>query len=317
VLDLGAYNSNDTPNQPSSYANRTEPVNATITHDEQSLIYEMTQFQSVPLAEALQRDKLYGAFPFLSLGVPMLWMGQEFSAPRGWANDGQKLNYRPLEWDWMLVQRGQDHFKWYRTLVNQRLKNPALYQGQLKRLFKYDAAKTLVWGFEDTTTNSKVMCVANLSPFSQTPTNLPWLGDGNWYDIFDQTVFNVSGGTVASFPINSHTIKVYSNKTNSELGITSVKQLSQNVPAEFRLAQNYPNPFNPSTTIRFEVPVSGSVTLNVYDMLGREVATLVDGQQAAGSYSAIFDASRLASGVYFYKLAAGSYTQVKRMSLVK
>lgn len=317
VLDLHAYQSNDTPAYPYNYANRTEPVNATITHDEQSLIYEMTQFQGVSVAEAVQRDKLYGAFPFLSLGIPMLWMGQEFSAPRGWPSGDLKLSYRPLEWDWLLVQRGIDHFKWYKTLVTQRLKNPALYQGQLKRLYRYDAAKVLVWGFEDTATNSKVMCVANLSPLNQTPTNLPWLGAGKWYDIFDQTVFDVSGNSVASFPLQPFTIKVYSNKTNSELGITSVKQQSQTTPTEFRLEQNYPNPFNPTTTIAYQVPASGHVLLTVYDIVGRKVATLVDEVQSAGRYATFFDASSLASGVYFYKLTTGNYTQVKRMSVVK
>lgn len=317
ILDLGAFPGNDTPNSPSWYSNRTEPVNATITHDEQSLIYEMTQFQGVPVNEAIQRDKLYGAFPFLSLGIPMLWMGQEFSAPRGWQNDGQKLSYRPLEWDWLLVQRGIDHFKWYKTLIAQRLKNPALYQGQLKRLYRYDAAKVLVWGFEDTVTNSKVMCVANLHPFNQTPTNVPWLGAGTWYDIFDQSVFEVSGNSVASFPLQPFTIKIYSNKTNSELGITSVEPIAQTTPTEFRLEQNYPNPFNPSTVISYHLPKTDHVTLKVYDIVGREVATLVDEVQSAGTYSTLFDASHVASGVYFYKLTAGNYTQVKRMSVVK
>jgi 1,4-alpha-glucan branching enzyme len=317
VVGLGAYGSNDTPNSPSSYANRTEPVNATVTHDEQSLIYEMTQFQSVAVSEAVQRDKLYGAFPFLSLGIPMLWMGQEFSAPRGWTSDGQKLSYRPLDWDWLLVQRGIDHFQWYKTLVSQRLKNPALYQGELRKLFRYESSKVLVWGFEDTTTNSKVMCVANLHPFNQTPTNVPWLGEGNWYDIFDQSVFTVSGSSIASFPINAFTIKVYSNKSNSDLGITSVKQNTVEIPSEFRIAQNYPNPFNPSTTIDYQIPVTSHVTLSVYDMLGRKIGTLVDEIQSAGKYYSRFNGSGLSSGTYFYRITAGSHSAVKRMNLIK
>lgn len=318
VLDLGAYPGNDTPSSPSSYANRTEPNNATVTHDEQSLIYEMTQFQRVPLAEALQRDKLYATLIFTSLGVPMLWQGQEFSAPRGWESDNQKLAYRPLEWDLLLVQRGIDHFNYYKTLVKQRLNNPALYQGQLKKLFRYDGAKTLVYGFEDTTTNSKVMVVANLHPFNQTPTNVPWLGSGTWYDVFDQSQFVVSGSSVvASFPINAFTAKVYSNKTNAQLGITSVKQTDGNVPTQFLLSQNYPNPFNPSTTINYQIPNNGFVTLKVYDMLGREVATLVNEVQPAGSYTARFSGANLSSGVYFYKLTAGNYIDVKRMLMLK
>jgi len=319
VLGLSEYGGNDTPSSPSSYGGRTEPVNATITHDEQSLIYEMTQFQGVPLVEALQRDKLYATFVFTSLGIPMLWQGQEFSAPRGWANDGLKLNYRPLEWDWSLVARGIDHMAYYRTLIKQRLKNPALYQGELKKLFRYEGAKTLVYGFQDTTTNSKIMVVANLHPFNQTPTNVPWLGDGTWYDVFDQSQITVTGGAVPSFPINAFTAKVYSNKNNAQLGITSVSPGPEPIgaPAAFALSQNYPNPFNPSTQFRYSVPADGMVTLKVYDMLGREAAVLVDQQQRAGTYVATFDGDKHSSGIYFYTLVSSGSVATKKMMLIK
>ncbi|MCB2211653.1 T9SS type A sorting domain-containing protein [bacterium] len=88
-------------------------------------------------------------------------------------------------------------------------------------------------------------------------------------------------------------------------------------PREFSLAQNYPNPFNPSTTIRFSVPVSGQVTLAVYDVLGREVARLVDGIVPAGSRQVVFDGSQLSSGVYFYQLRANGQSAVNRMILMK
>ena len=88
-------------------------------------------------------------------------------------------------------------------------------------------------------------------------------------------------------------------------------------PEQFSLQQNYPNPFNPSTVISYQVPASGQVTLRVYDILGREMATLVDERENAGSYSVRFDGSRLASGVYFYKLIWGSHEQTMRMLLIK
>jgi hypothetical protein len=83
------------------------------------------------------------------------------------------------------------------------------------------------------------------------------------------------------------------------------------------LAQNYPNPFNPSTTIRYQLPQDGMVTLKVYDILGSEVATLVNEQKAAGRFEVNFDASRLASGVYIYKITSGGYVSSKKMLLVK
>jgi len=99
--------------------------------------------------------------------------------------------------------------------------------------------------------------------------------------------------------------------------ITSVERTSSEIPTSFNLSQNYPNPFNPSTTISFSIPTSEFVTLKVYDVLGRELATLVNENLSAGNYSYNFDASNLTSGVYLYKLQAGKYSETKKMILSK
>ncbi len=88
-------------------------------------------------------------------------------------------------------------------------------------------------------------------------------------------------------------------------------------PLVFKLDQNYPNPFNPSTTIRYSVPVSELVTLKIYDILGNEVAILVNEQKEAASYEVKFDASQLSSGIYFYKIQAGSFSDTKKLMLMK
>jgi hypothetical protein len=88
-------------------------------------------------------------------------------------------------------------------------------------------------------------------------------------------------------------------------------------PASFALDQNYPNPFNPSTTIRYQVPTAGVVTLKVYDVLGREVRTLVNEHKSVGTYAVSFDGAGLASGMYVYQLRSGSYVSTKRMVMVK
>jgi len=82
---------------------------------------------------------------------------------------------------------------------------------------------------------------------------------------------------------------------------------------EFALNQNYPNPFNPVTQIKYQVPTASKVTLKVYDILGREVATLVDQVRTAGVYSVSFNGSSLSSGVYFYRMTAGKFNQTKRL----
>lgn len=88
-------------------------------------------------------------------------------------------------------------------------------------------------------------------------------------------------------------------------------------PYEFSLSQNYPNPFNPATVINYQLPQRGIVTLKIYDVTGKEVKTLVNEIKDAGSNSVLFDASMLSSGVYFYKLVAGNFTDTKKMILVK
>ncbi len=108
-------------------------------------------------------------------------------------------------------------------------------------------------------------------------------------------------------------------RTNSDFvgEVDAVKQEGTSVPASFSLSQNYPNPFNPTTTVRYSLPKASIVSLKIYNILGQEVATLVNQHQVAGNFTATFDASRFASGVYFYRLNTGSFNQVKKMLLLK
>ncbi len=105
--------------------------------------------------------------------------------------------------------------------------------------------------------------------------------------------------------------------------LTSMNIISSSISAKFILSQNYPNPFNPVTKIRFDIQKSEfrsqnlEVTLKIYDALGRDVETLVNEQLAPGTYEATFDGSSLNSGVYFYKLSAGDFSETKRMVLLK
>lgn len=98
---------------------------------------------------------------------------------------------------------------------------------------------------------------------------------------------------------------------------TGVKQPVEMTPAEFKLSQNYPNPFNPSTVIDYQLTMNSFVTLKVYDMLGREVKTLVNEREDAGTHTATFNAANLPSGVYFYRIQAGNFVQTKKLVLIK
>ena len=88
-------------------------------------------------------------------------------------------------------------------------------------------------------------------------------------------------------------------------------------PASFALLQNYPNPFNPSTRISYQLPINSFVTLKVFDVVGNEIATLVNEEKSAGEYKVDFDASKIGSGIYFYTLSAGEFLQTKKMILIK
>jgi len=121
------------------------------------------------------------------------------------------------------------------------------------------------------------------------------------------------GNTVTGFAISPNGTVLKLTET-----VTLIKSENNIVPSEFKLNQNYPNPYNPTTTISFSLPKSEFVSLKVYDILGKEVATIVNERLEAGTYNQLFEApSNFTSGVYFYKLIAGNYTDTKKMTLLK
>jgi photosystem II stability/assembly factor-like uncharacterized protein len=99
--------------------------------------------------------------------------------------------------------------------------------------------------------------------------------------------------------------------------LTGINLYSSGIPRQYQLSQNYPNPFNPSTVISYALPKAGYVQIKIYDLLGREVKTLVNEFKTAGYYKAEFNASNLASGVYFYKIESGTFSDTKKMLLIK
>jgi len=109
----------------------------------------------------------------------------------------------------------------------------------------------------------------------------------------------------------------YSTSGGQDSIIVNVAEGNSETPMHFSLSQNYPNPFNPSTTIEFGVPQAARISLKIYDIVGRELVTLADGEYRSGVYRAIWNARALPSGVYFYRLSAGEFVQQKRMVLVK
>jgi len=98
---------------------------------------------------------------------------------------------------------------------------------------------------------------------------------------------------------------------------TASGRIGDGIPTIFNLAQNFPNPFNPTTSIQFGLPAPGHVTLKIYNVIGQEVATLADEDLSEGTYSRVWNASGMPSGVYIYRLTAGSFTETKKLQLLK
>ena len=154
--------------------------------------------------------------------------------------------------------------------------------------------------------------------------------------MFQNPVLDISSITDTSIIVNMSSNKsnyywhVQSDNNSNDVGgysgfsetwkftnsvITQVK--NSNIPTSYSLSQNYPNPFNPSTVINYEIPKTSHGKLNIYDILGREVANLVNETKPAGYYSIVYNARNLTSGVYFYRVQADNFTSVKKMILIK
>ncbi len=139
--------------------------------------------------------------------------------------------------------------------------------------------------------------IYNNSPFGV------WYTGSNWA-IFNQDFISMPEG--AAFNIYLATD-----------GVTGVKGDNDAVVESFELGQNYPNPFNPSTTITYQIPENSFVSIKVYDVLGKEVATLVNQEKSKGTYEVNFDASKLSSGFYLYTMSVGKFVESKKMILMK
>ncbi|MFC2139025.1 S8/S53 family peptidase [Bacteroidota bacterium] len=145
---------------------------------------------------------------------------------------------------------------------------------------------------------------------------------GGPFDISNNASENIAFVIAAGEDLEDLRASILQSRTKYGNIPLSVEDDSEIIPDNFSLSQNYPNPFNPTTTIQYTIPSAGirsivSTKLEVYDLLGRVVATLVDETQTAGTYNVTFDAAHLPSGVYFYRLQVGSFNQTRKMILLR
>ena len=199
--------------------------------------------------------------------------------------------------------------------------NSNLYAGTYGGVFSYTSSiaswKGINSGLADLNVNALTTNNGNIFAGTYTGVYLLLNNDTTWINVEDGFSREITSLTVAGKYIFAGTyVSGLWRRPISEM-ITGVKYEGGNTPSRFALMQNYPNPFNPATTINYSIPKTSFVTIKVYDVLGKEITTLVNNEKLAGRYYINFNSSKLTSGVYFYRMQAGSFIETKKLIVLK
>ncbi len=295
------------------------------SHDEERMMYKNLQFgnssgnyNTKELNTALNRVKLCSAFFYTIPGPKMLWqfgeLGYDFSInwPSGTPDD--RLTPKPIRWDYFQVVNRRKVYKVIQTLTG--IKN------------EYDVFRTTNFNISLSSTFKRIklnhfsMNAVVLGNFGVTAgsMNPDFQQTGRWYDFFSGDSIEVTN-TQTQISLEPGEFHIYTTVKlpTPEAGLLTLVDENESLNIkEYKLEQNYPNPFNPTTRINYQLPEASKVILKVYDVLGREIATIVNQFQNAGKYSVEFSASGgLSSGVYFYRISAGDFIQTKKMLMIK
>lgn len=304
-------------------------------HDEDRAIYLFGRNGVDPDSIARQRAMAYSTAVLLAVGMPEVYSGQEVGWGLGITNYDQRRR-GVINWTSAQTQFLMPH---YQKLAQIRKQYPAFTTQQMVRV---NADFGGVYAYTRPYSGQNGIVVANLEAAAHTvtvtltsggtPPSIEGVSDGIQYyasDLYNATYSTITfgGGSanlVVSLPAYGVAVFVIDSvqRTLELPPLTSIAEESPNVPGEMVLEQNYPNPFNPSTNIRFQVPNPGVVILKIYDVVGREIETLVDQGMSAGTFSTTWDGrnstgSQVGSGVYFYRLQVTGHAITKRMLLLR
>lgn len=313
------------------------------SQDEDRISYVYNSFEkTMPMSTVI----------FTAPGMPLMMNGQEVGWGKGLGQPGEPdLNVRRrgiINWNFAGRDLLTPH---YQRIAQVRSQFPAFSQhkldtngdGQVNSSDESDFDRItttdgIVYAFLRPYKDSNGLTVANFSSTSKTVTmnltaaNLKFTGGFNqgstyWVNnLYSDTSFQVLGSELANFSVTlpAYGSAVYTISTTEETvvlppipPIVSVDDELASQPEDYNLFQNYPNPFNPSTTIRYSITKPDLVRIKIYDILGREVKTLVNELKQAGIYEVQFDATGLASGIYFYRIESGAFIQTKKMILLR
>jgi cyclomaltodextrinase / maltogenic alpha-amylase / neopullulanase len=255
----------------------------------------------VASSQGTQRSKLMHTILMTANGVPLIYSGGEV---------GETTNRGVIDWS------DPDNLRpYFKSLVNLRKKY--LTNPSLERIIT--SLPSDVYAYNSISGNNNILTIVNFRSESKSSSilasDLP-VSTKYLTNLIDGSVIDVqSAGESIVIDLEAYQAKVfYLGEVPVSVAQEDVENLIIN---EFMLNQNYPNPFNPSTKISFQIPNSEFVTLKIYDILGREVKTLVNKEMEKGKYDFDFNASSFSSGIYFYRLKAGSFVDTKKLILMK
>ncbi len=312
------------------YNIRTQAVKYMVSHDEQSILQEMVTFNSYSIEEARSRDKFYATILFTSLGIPMLFQGQEFGLQTGWDDDDnngnyddEKLQYRPVDWSLLDTDIGQSHLEHYSKLTRLRKSNPAFYEGTFYDLYRYTSQKVIVYGYKDESPNNnddQVVVVANFSSLERTIENVPFLSSGTWHDVLSpaNVIIVDEDNYYNEYSIPAKSAIVFTNR-DYQLAIPSS---NKSVPDQFEIAECYPNPFNGKLNIRYNIKNASNIHATIYDLSGKVIKSFKSEQKYPGQHQLIWDTKNnngdaVATGLYFVSLSSKNRTTNKKVLYLK
>jgi|AntRauTorckE6833_2_1112554.scaffolds.fasta_scaffold00035_64 glycosidase len=306
------------------------------SHDEQWMMFKNLNYGNssgsydiTELETALQRQKLAGAFFFTLPGPKMMWQFGELGygggpgeclKPGGDGSNGDcsesdpnRVGDKPIRWDYYDDAERKKLYKAWSELINLRKSSPAFTDPEVFSQSLSGSVKTITLEHSD----SDVVIVGNFGVETATPT-VTFPSTGTWYNHFSGTTETISDAE-QQVSLGPGVFEIFTTKEfdSPEDDLVTSKEEGAGGPSSYKLGQNYPNPFNPTTTISYEIAEAGMVELEVFDMLGRKVAEVVNQRQSSGNYTVNFDASNLSSGLYIYRLRANGKVMTKKMTLIK
>jgi len=299
------------------------------SHDEERLMYKNLQYGNssgdydiTNLNIALNRIKLASAFFFTIPGPKMIWqfgeLGYDYSINYPSGSDQDRLTPKPIRWDYFSDTARKNLYKTMKAIISLRESYDVFRTANFS--LDVSGAGKRIW-LNGSDMNVAIVGNFGVSSLSITPS---FQNTGTWYDYFSGDSVNVSD-TQMQINLKPGEFHIYTSINTPHPGsdiLTDVKDGKMPLIEDYKLFQNYPNPFNPSTIISYQLPKYSFVKVSIFNVLGKEVKTLVSRNQGKGRYQITWDGTdesgnKVATGIYLYRIKSDNFIATKKMILLK